>query len=58
MCVCVCVCRKTDNNDPNGRNDLFIPSIWIVVISFSTYCQITILYLLFIYIHIYIYIYI
>ena len=25
---------------------------WIVVISFSTYCQITILYLLFIYIYI------
>ena len=22
MCVCVCVCRKTDNKDPSGRNDL------------------------------------
>ena len=22
ICVCVCVCRKTDNNDPSGRNDL------------------------------------
>ena len=22
VCVCVCVCRKTDNNDPSGRNDL------------------------------------
>ena len=22
VCVCVCVCRKTDNNDPRGRNDL------------------------------------
>ena len=20
--VCVCVCRKPDNNDPSGRNDL------------------------------------
>ena len=22
MCVCVCVCRKTDDNNPSGRNDL------------------------------------
>ena len=53
--IYIYICRKTDNNDPSGRNDLLT---WIVVISFSTYCRITILYLLFTHIYIYIYIYI